>query len=90
MGLWDVDFKADDGSDGGTASSSSGDYDGVLMFEPHRDYISSLKWLGPSGAALLTSSYDGTVRRLDVDTGVCGEGQIVGYCAGSGCNSARG
>jgi WD40 repeat protein len=41
----------------------------VLMFEPHRDYVSSMRWLGPSGQGLLTGSYDGLVRRLDVETG---------------------
>jgi WD40 repeat protein len=51
------------------------------MFEPHRDYISSMKWLGPSGAGLLTGSYDGIVRRLDVDTGVCGVGFVGGGAA---------
>jgi len=69
VGLWDVDYQGgDDGSGGG----DGGGYDGVLMFEPHSDYISSLKWLGPSGQALLTGSYDGLVRRLDVATGAGG------------------
>lgn len=64
VGLWDINHSAEPDS-----SSDSSGYDGVLMFEPHRDYISSMKWLGPTGAGLLTGSYDGIVRRLDVDTG---------------------
>lgn len=47
----------------------------MLLFEPHRDYVSSMKWLGPSGSALLTGSYDGIVRQLDVETGVCARRQ---------------
>lgn len=67
VGLWDVDHPS--------AGDDSSAYDGVLLFEPHRDYVSSMKWLGPSGSALLTGSYDGIVRQLDVETGVWG---IVG------------
>lgn len=63
VGLWDIDHTS--------AGDDSSTYDGVLLFEPHRDYVSSLKWLGPSGSALLTGSYDGIVRQLDVETGVC-------------------
>lgn len=62
VGLWDIDHTS--------AGDDSSTYDGVLLFQPHRDYISSLKWLGPSGSALLTGSYDGIVRQLDVETGV--------------------
>lgn len=75
VGLWDVDHQAADSDDDG--------FDGVLMFEPHRDYISSLKWLGPSGAALMTGSYDGVVRRLDVESG---EGQCDA-CASHGMSA---
>lgn len=63
VGLWDIDHTS--------AGDDSSTYDGVLLFEPHRDYVSSLKWLGPSGSALLTGSYDGIVRQLDVETGAC-------------------
>ncbi|KAJ9513292.1 hypothetical protein QJQ45_001328 [Haematococcus lacustris] len=48
-------------------------FDGVLTFtHVHRKYISGLKWLsrGGSGAAaahLVTASYDGSVRLLDVE-----------------------
>lgn len=77
VGLWDIDHTS--------AGDDSSTYDGVLLFEPHRDYVSSLKWLGPSGSALLTGSYDGIVRQLDVETGVC-----VCACGGQGGSGEEG
>lgn len=68
VGLWDIDHTAAAGADDSTDTNSSG-YDGVLMFAPHRDYVSSMRWLGQSGTGLLTGSYDGLVRKLDVETG---------------------
>lgn len=76
VGLWDINHTAAEGTSSDSDNNNSSSYDGVLMFEPHRDYVSSLKWLGPSGAGLLTGSYDGLVRKLDVETGGC-----VGKCA---------
>ena len=44
--------------------------DPIVEFRPHRQYVCGLKWLGPSGAGgLLTASYDGSVRRLDLADG---------------------
>jgi WD40 repeat protein len=63
VGLWDIDHPPSSG-DGDSSSSS---YDGVLMFEPHRDYVSSLRWANLH--TLISGSYDGTVRTLDVNTG---------------------
>jgi WD40 repeat protein len=83
--VWDINHtasKVDDQDGGSSGSSSSSGYDGVLMFEPHRDYVSSMKWLGPSGQGLLTGSYDGVVRRLDVETG--GQGWCVLFGTGEG------
>jgi WD40 repeat protein len=64
VGLWDINHPA--GSSNNNDSSSSS-YDGVLMFEPHRDYVSSLRWANTH--TLISGSYDGTVRTLDVNTG---------------------
>lgn len=61
--MWDVD--APPGSS----------CDGVAAFAPHSDYVSSLAWLD-GGARLLSSSYDGTVRRLDVCSGARGGGAL--------------
>ncbi len=46
------------------------DDDPIVEFRPHSQYICGLKWLGPSGRdGLLTTSYDGSVRRLDLGAG---------------------
>lgn len=39
--------------------------DGVLSFTPHSQYISGLAW-GMDDLSLITSSYDGSVRKLDL------------------------
>lgn len=63
LGVWDV-AKAEevqsengDGDDGGAE-------DGVLLLRPHSQYVSGLKWVNAS--VLLTASYEGTIRRLDL------------------------
>eukprot|EP00890_Picochlorum_soloecismus_P002433 jgi/Picsp_1/3190/NSC_06030-R1_wd repeat-containing protein 76-like len=47
------------------------DFDGVLAFVPHSQYISGLAWSNnssnTSGCSLYTSAYDGSVRRLDIE-----------------------
>ena len=65
---------------GGGAAAAAADgseqFDGVLSLLPqHHQYICGLKWAGGSGrgAALYTASYDGSLRRLDVERGVSGE-----------------
>lgn len=60
------------GDDDGDAAPA---FDGVLALQPqHFQYISGLKWAGGSGrgASLFTASYDGSLRRLDVERGVSG------------------
>lgn len=57
IGLWDVD-KDDDGED-----------DGVLHFQPHRQFVCGLAWRD-HGNSLYTASYDGSLRHLDVRRGV--------------------
>ncbi|KAL4433964.1 hypothetical protein ABPG75_000405 [Micractinium tetrahymenae] len=63
----------------GTAASadssggSGGAFDGVVALQPpHYEYICGLKWAGGSGrgASLFTASYDGSLRRLDVERGI--------------------
>ncbi|KAL4441841.1 hypothetical protein ABPG77_003757 [Micractinium sp. CCAP 211/92] len=54
-------------------NGSGGAFDGVLALNPpHYEYICGLKWAGASGrgASLFTASYDGSLRRLDVEQGV--------------------
>lgn len=77
VSIWDVDYTAANSSSSntvaGAGSSSSSDYDGVSMFAPHSDYVSAMKWVGggSSGSAtqLLSASYDGSVRLLDLQKG---------------------
>ena len=54
VGVWRVDEHDEE-------------YDGVLSFTPHSQYVSGLAW--DSHASLITSSYDGSVRKLDVEKG---------------------
>jgi WD domain, G-beta repeat. len=60
LGLWDVDATCTE-SNGG----SNGDMDGVYLFKPHSGAINSLEW-NKSGSKLLSQSYDGTIRLMDV------------------------
>ncbi|EFN57084.1 hypothetical protein CHLNCDRAFT_143861 [Chlorella variabilis] len=60
---------------GGEPSSASASeaFDGVVSLQAqHYQYICGLRWAGGSGrgAALFTASYDGSLRRLDVQRGV--------------------
>lgn len=51
----------------GKESGKSSDFDGVLSCIPHNQYVSGLLWSGHR-PELYTSSYDGSVRKLDVHT----------------------
>lgn len=44
------------------------DLDGVIRLKYHHQYISGLQWAG--SPELFTSSYDGSVRRFDLEAGV--------------------
>ena len=56
--MWNV--NSDDTAEGGDCKSS---------FLIHHEYISGLQWLGQGSAhAAVTSSYDGSVRVLDMNT----------------------
>jgi hypothetical protein len=66
VGLWDVD--------GGTSSSENNTNDisvknsnGVSLFRVHSRPICCLEWLNNEN--MVTASYDGSVRRLNVETG---------------------
>lgn len=56
-----------------SASGSEDDedaFDGILAFNPHENYISALRWVGYGGSAkLLSASYDGAARLLDLQKG---------------------
>lgn len=57
LGLWYVDVDKEEGV--------SGDFDGVLSFTAHSQYVSGLVWT--ESKELVTSSYDGSVRKLDLE-----------------------
>lgn len=57
LGLWAVD--ADD----------NGDDDGVYQFKPHTGSIPRLEFDALDGNKVVSTSYDGTVRRMDVEKG---------------------
>jgi hypothetical protein len=57
VGIWNVDSRA--------KADDANDSDGVHLFKFHSGSCSSLQWT-PSGDTLFSSSYDGTVRLLDV------------------------
>lgn len=59
VGIWRVNAEEREGS-----------CDGVHVFAPHAQYVSGLVWGERSGNQLVTASYDGSVRRLDVEKGV--------------------
>eukprot|EP00978_Attheya_sp_CCMP212_P047688 scaffold422987_cov55-Attheya_sp.AAC.1 len=56
VGLWNVDQT--------NADNSS---DGVHLFKPHSRPVSHLEW-NRSGSSLVSASYDGSVRQLDLET----------------------
>lgn len=62
LGLLRIDAA---NADGGLDDDD--DDDGVMMLKPHRQYISGLRWA--PDAKLWTSSYEGSVRALDVPSG---------------------
>lgn len=59
VGLWDVDA---------VSPEDSNNNHGVSLFRPHSRPISCLEWLNHDN--LVTASYDGSVRRLNVEKGV--------------------
>jgi hypothetical protein len=65
LGLWDVDATLTDSSSG-VAGGGGDDMDGVYLFKPHSGAINSLQW-NQSGSKLLSQSYDGTIRLMDVE-----------------------
>jgi len=70
IGLWNInglhssDFVSVDEED---------DTDGVMLLQPHRGYISGVRWSRTDPTQLYTCSYDGAVRRLDAHKGIFSE-----------------
>ena len=54
VGIWKVDEEGEG-------------FDGVVQCTPHSQYVSGLAWSSSSTASLFTSSYDGSVRKLDAE-----------------------
>ena len=55
IGLWDVDAPVNDS------------HNGVHLFRVHSRPVCSLEWA--TGDSMISASYDGTIRRLNVETG---------------------
>lgn len=58
MGLWTVDEDAGDEA-----------ANGVFQFKPHTGAVPRLKFDPMDSNKMISTSYDGTVRRLDVEKG---------------------
>jgi hypothetical protein len=79
VALWCVDYDGGGGGGGGGGGDGGGGdvedgegagCDGILVFGAHREYVSAMRWVGRGAAArLLSASYDGSVRLLDVEKG---------------------
>jgi hypothetical protein len=64
VGFWDVDGVSSNNNGGGTSKDNAGI---VSLFHVHSRPINCLEWL--NNEHMITSSYDGSVRRLNVETG---------------------
>ncbi|KAK9799849.1 hypothetical protein WJX73_009741 [Symbiochloris irregularis] len=71
VGLWNVDHIIQSDDNGDNVDDDDAADDGVLEFQPHYSYVSGLRWIGGLGssARLVTCSYDGSVRSLDLEKG---------------------
>ncbi|KAJ1631056.1 WD40-repeat-containing domain protein [Pavlovales sp. CCMP2436] len=65
VALWDV-RRADETSAEKEEGEKDDAPDGVLLLQPHEQYVSGLKWSLDRPSRLFTASYDGTVRVLDL------------------------
>ena len=73
IGLWTVDAgESDHGKNG--ASEEDG---GVFQFKPHTGSVARLTFDPLDGNKLVSTSYDGTVRRMDVEKGAFDEASAV-------------
>jgi hypothetical protein len=59
VGLWDIDGAQHDNDDGNN--------NGVHLFHVHSRPVCALEWMTPD--TMISASYDGTVRRLNVELG---------------------
>jgi len=79
VGLWSVDYHRNVASnqeenaivsDQKNEDEDEDEFNGVICFNTHYEYISGLKWAVGGGSLfeLHTCSYDGSVRRLDTES----------------------
>ena len=74
VGIWNVDGYCEGGGGNGPTEDvkanegmKSGGADGVYLFRPHSGPVTHLEW-DRDGGRLLSASYDGSVRLLDIET----------------------
>ncbi|XP_004365342.1 WD repeat-containing protein 76 [Capsaspora owczarzaki ATCC 30864] len=58
--------QAVSGSGGDDEEEEDAPNEGIYVFQPHQKSVSSIAFLGSGGSTMITASYDGTVRRLDM------------------------
>jgi WD40 repeat protein len=98
VALWDVDYPSrsragaasaaaaggGDGAEGEEDGGNDGHDDGVFQYDAHSQYVSGLRWVGQgSSAKLLSASFDGSVRLLDLSRAAVASAGAAGGDAAS-------
>ena len=69
VGLWTIGGQGNDADDNDNEAAAVADADAVFQFKPHTDSVPRLIFDPTDGNKLISTSYDGTVRRMDVEKG---------------------
>ena len=69
MGLWTIGEQGDESDDHGDKDAAATGADAVFQFKPHTGSVPRLVFDPTDGNKLISLSYDGTVRRMDVEKG---------------------
>lgn len=67
VGLWTIGGQGN-GDDDNKGAATAG-ADAVFQFKPHTGSVARLVFDPTDGNKLISTSYDGTVRRMDVEKG---------------------
>lgn len=69
VGLWTIGGQGDDTDDADDNGAAVTGADAVFQFKPHTGSVPRLMFDPTDGNKLISTSYDGTVRRMDVEKG---------------------
>lgn len=70
IGLWTIGGGDDEGNNTDHNDNDNGNSNsGVFQFKPHTGSVPRLAFDPLDGNKLISTSYDGTVRRMDVEKG---------------------